>query len=206
MKYNLLHKLISYTLRIAYHLLYHPFAWAYDFVAAAVSWGYWQEWVRTTLDFLEGPRVLEIGFGPGHLQGWLTEGGIAAFGVDTSPQMARRARKQAKNLSQAFSQAIPFPASYFDQVVTTFPSNTILHFDTFQEAWRVLKLGGRLIVLPIAWTHLFREKDPFEKASALSNHLLERFSKAGFNPRVERITQNSWSLILIIGRKISVNS
>lgn len=186
----------------AYHLLYHPFAWAYDFVAALVSWGYWQKWVRITLDFLEGPRVLEIGFGPGHLQRWLTEGGIGAFGVDTSPKMAQRAQKQAHNLSLAFSQALPYPDSQFDQVVSTFPSNTILHTSTYQEAWRVLKPGGRLIILPIAWTHLVRKNNRLEKPIPWGDHVIEQFSEAGFNARAERVTHKSWSLVIIIGEKL----
>ncbi len=193
-----MHKnLRSTILNFAYDLLYHPFAWAYDFVAASVSWGYWQEWVRITLDFLEGPRVLELGFGPGHLQRWLTERGISAFGVDTSSQMANIARKRANQLSLAFSQALPFPNTHFDQIVATFPSNTILHLNTIREAWRVIKPGGRFIVLPIAWTHRIRKQNPLP----WDDQLLDHFSKAGFKARTERVTRNSWSLVIIIAEK-----
>ena len=39
-------KLIAHLLRIFFHLLYHPFAWTYDFIAWAVSLGRWKDWVK----------------------------------------------------------------------------------------------------------------------------------------------------------------
>ena len=59
--------LIQILLQPIFHLLYHQFAWTYDFVAAFVSLGRWQDWVDAVVPFMSG-RVLEIGFGPGHLQ------------------------------------------------------------------------------------------------------------------------------------------
>ena len=48
--------------------LYTQMAWTYDLVAAVVSVGMWTSWVRSTLTYLNGPQVLELGHGPGHLQ------------------------------------------------------------------------------------------------------------------------------------------
>ena len=55
-------------MRFVFYLLYHPFAFAYDLVAAAVSLGRWKKWVLSVVPFLEGNQILEIGHGPGHLQ------------------------------------------------------------------------------------------------------------------------------------------
>ena len=73
-------------LRFFFHQLYHGFAWTYDFVAASVSIGRWRGWVLTALPYLEGPRVLELGHGPGHLQLALFESGLAPLGLDASRQ------------------------------------------------------------------------------------------------------------------------
>ena len=77
-------------LSLFFHLLYHQFAWTYDFVATSVSLGRWQGWALQAQPFLRG-RVLEIGFGPGHLQVALNQAGLAAFGLDESRQMSRQA-------------------------------------------------------------------------------------------------------------------
>ena len=71
-------------LRFFFKLLYHQFAFAYDFVAATVSVGRWQDWVSSILPFLAGTRILEIGFGPGHLQRHLLRRGLTVVGIDES--------------------------------------------------------------------------------------------------------------------------
>jgi ubiquinone/menaquinone biosynthesis C-methylase UbiE len=209
---DLRQKVLSRVLKIAYHLLYHQFAWAYDAVADIVSLGSWREWVRCILPFVDGERVLELGYGPGHLQRWLTEGGVATFGVDASPQMARRAKKQASNLSLADAQKLPYPKACFDQVVATFPSNTILSKQALSESRRVLVPGGTLIMLPLAWTHGMRGKNIFQKSTvglwqtraqvaSWDERYLKRFSEAGFQTRAEQIRTTSWSLVIILAQK-----
>jgi ubiquinone/menaquinone biosynthesis C-methylase UbiE len=70
-----------------FNLLYHQFAWSYDFIASLVSLGNWKRWIITVLPHLEGPRVLELGHGPGHLQRALLNKGINTFGIDESRSM-----------------------------------------------------------------------------------------------------------------------
>jgi ubiquinone/menaquinone biosynthesis C-methylase UbiE len=60
--------IIQRFMRVFFHLLYHPFAFTYDLVAAVVSFGHWKDWGMTVLPFIEGTRILELGHGPGHLQ------------------------------------------------------------------------------------------------------------------------------------------
>lgn len=64
---NLFSTVFIKILKTFFYLLYHRFAWAYDFVATSVSVGMWDEWVFSVLPALEGPIVLELGHGPGHL-------------------------------------------------------------------------------------------------------------------------------------------
>lgn len=148
------------VLRLFFHLLYHEFAWTYDLVAWIVSAGRWKDWIYTSLPYLEGPNVLELGHGPGHLLLALAEKGINTVGVDGSPQMSRQAnhRLQKKfpsklpaHLIRARTPGLPLASRSFDQVVATFPTEYIFEINTLREVMRILKPGGSLIVIPVAW-------------------------------------------------------
>lgn len=163
-------RLLARLLTFFFRMLYHPFAWTYDLVAAAVSLGQWKRWVFEAEQMLKGKRVLELGFGPGHLQARLAGGGYQVFGLDESAQMARQAggRLRKKNLtprlSRGLAQALPFPTGAFDSVVATFPTQYIVDPATLTEIYRVLRPGGRLVVLFSAW---ITGKSAPEKALAL---------------------------------------
>lgn len=143
-------------LTLFFDLLYHPFAWTYDFVAAVVSLGRWRGWVLQALPYLSG-RVLEIGFGPGHLQVALQQAGLAAFGLDESRPMARQAGRRLHKqnypvrLAHGYAQFLPFRGETFDCVAATFPSEYIFEAHTLAEIRRVLRPGGRLVIIPSAW-------------------------------------------------------
>ena len=149
-------RMILSLLRAIYSLLYHQFAWTYDLVAGVVSLGRWKEWVNASLPYLSG-RVLELGYGPGHLQIALHDQGLSTFGVDESWQMSHlagiRFRKQGlvPPLTIGYAQDLPFPRQAFDSVVTTFPSEYIFEPQTLKEIRRVLLPEGRLVIVPTAW-------------------------------------------------------
>ena len=143
-------------LAIFFQLFYHSFAWTYDFVAAAVSLGRWQTWAMQVRPFMSG-RVLEIGFGPGHLQIALNADGLAVFGLDESRQMSRQATRRLRKVKyprriiQGYAQKLPFPHGDFDRVVATFPSEFIFEEPTLREIHRVLRPAGELVIVPSAW-------------------------------------------------------
>jgi ubiquinone/menaquinone biosynthesis C-methylase UbiE len=169
---------VKIILRFFFKLLYHQLAFTYDLVAAAVSLGRWKDWVTSILPFIEGRRVLEIGFGPGHLQRLLLSRGLLAIGIDESPQMARLAKhnlanqissatqfvaeRQSQsatlrkseytqiNLTRGLAQHLPFRDHSFDTIVATFPAEYITESETLAEVRRCLSDGGRFIVLPVA--------------------------------------------------------
>ena len=153
-------------LRFFFRLLYHQFAFTYDLVAATVSFNRWKDWVMMVVPFIEGPRVLEIGHGPGHLQRVLLSRNLFAVGIDESAQMGRLAKQNLKrffhsgrsskphpaytqiNLTRGIAQKLPFSNGSFDTVVATFPAEYIYDPLTLTEAGRVLKPGGGFVILP----------------------------------------------------------
>ncbi|HTP09009.1 MAG TPA: methyltransferase domain-containing protein [Anaerolineae bacterium] len=139
--------------KFGFRLLYHELAFTYDAVAWLVSLGQWQAWGRTALDRVRGPRVLEIGHGPGHLLVALARSGRQAIGIDLSPQMGRLAQQNMRRAGvhaptvQCRVQALPFRSGAFDSVVSTFPTDYIADVATLREVQRVTNERGRLVVV-----------------------------------------------------------
>ena len=203
-------------LKIFYYLLYHPFATLYDLVASIVSFGQWTNWIESVVPFVTGDTVLEIGFGPGHLQEMLSKPGRTNLGVDASQQMVRIAyRRMSKSgypphLSRAFSQKLPFPNNSFTSVVITFPSEYIYSRETLSEVMRVLDQSGRLILLPAVWIKpdslnskfsqfLFRSTRQVPK---WNEHWLEPFLEVGFNLNsINWINQKSSRVLVLVLQK-----
>ncbi|MBN2386105.1 MAG: methyltransferase domain-containing protein [Anaerolineales bacterium] len=211
-------RLILLLLRPIFHLLYHQFAWTYDVVAATVSLGRWQRWVLTALEFLEGPRTLELGFGPGHLQGVMQTAGLQPFGLDRSPQMLRqaarrlRAQGQTPRLLRGYAQFAPFRDGAFQSVVATFPSEYIFDPATLAEVRRLLAPGGRLVVIPAAWitgtgvlerlaAWLFRVTGQATAVRTLRPIVEARFVAAGFEVASEFVEFPGSQVLVLVARK-----
>jgi len=155
--YFLLKLIIKLYLKAA-ELLYHQFAWVYEFVAWAVSFGYWSRWRRDAVDYLTPGSILEIGFGTGELLTEMGEQGYEVSGLELSSDMHRiTQRKLRKNelcipRIQASTEAIPIKSRSFNNVLSTFPSQYITSSDTLKEIRRVLDKDGRLVVTGLSVT------------------------------------------------------
>lgn len=134
-------------------LLYGPFAWTYDAVAWLVSFGYWSRWRLDSIDYLRAGSVLETGFGTGALLLALAERGFEVTGLEPSHQMQRMTGRRLEQFHLPIrrvwgrSEAMPFRADCFDNVLSTFPSNYILDDRTIREVFRILNSDGRWVVL-----------------------------------------------------------
>ena len=185
-------------MKLFFHLLYHQFAWSYDYVAAIVSAGSWNKWVYSASDYIKNGRTLELGHGPGHLQLHLMKlNKMNIFGLDSSKQMskitARRLRKHNSPLKLVLGNAktLPYSSGCFDQVVSTFPSEYIFSYDTLSEIKRVLNPEGCILILFQAqftnnkllsrlMDQLFRITGQFNEITDLNQErLLEPFRKSG---------------------------
>jgi ubiquinone/menaquinone biosynthesis C-methylase UbiE len=217
---SLIERAIYGGLRLFFRLLYHEFAWSYDFVSAAVSRGQWQRWIRATLPYLSGPRVLELGPGPGHLQIALHENSIEVHGLEASRQMAQRAARSARQKGYSsqvvigLAQWAPYASEVFNQVVATFPTDYIIHPRTIQEIYRMLTPGGCLVLLPFAW---ITGKSPLEQALAalfrithqsppkaeekLLQESAQFLEEVGLDAHSEIIPLDGSKVLLVIARK-----
>ena len=93
-------------------------------------------------------NVLEVGCGTGnYILALQSLAGCGGWGIDPSEQMLSRARQRSGEARFQLGKAerLDFPADYFDLV---FSVDVIHHVGDrpayFQEAYRVLRLGGRI--------------------------------------------------------------
>ena len=214
-KPGILVRFLSYFLRVFFGLLYHQMAWTYDLVAATVSIGRWNDWVRSVLPDLTGPSILELGHGPGHLQKSMKRSRVHIFGLDRSRQMGRIASRRLKraglpvSLVNGISQMLPFPNRVFHQIVATFPSEYIVNPHTLAEIYRVLTPGGTFVTIPVAWiggeswldkaaAWLFRVTG---QAGDWDDAYLEPLHKTGFTTSIEYRKIRKSTVLVVLATK-----
>lgn len=201
-------------IKFGFRLLYYELAFTYDAVAWLVSLGQWRAWGRTALSRVQGPRVLEIGYGPGHLLIALARSGRQPIGIDLSPQMGRLAQENLRRAGvhvpqvRCRAQALPFRSGEFDSVVATFPSEYIGDAATLHEVQRVTNERGRLIVVfgaqligrepskvLIEWLYRItgQREVKFDEESI--------FDRVGMPTRIETETIGSSTVTLVVAEK-----
>lgn len=205
----------SRLLAFGFRLLYNELAWLYDPVSWVVSAGRWQRWRRTVLPFLPpGDRVLEVGFGPGHLLADLSLRGYRPFGLDPSAAMIRQAKRRLRRLGspahlcRGKASALPFAPQAFAAIVVTFPTAFVYDPGWMAEAARVLQAGGRLVVVEIA---SFRRDVPLFRPLEWLYHITGQrgpapdlpglLCGAGLEAWREQILVNGSTVGLVLGEK-----
>jgi len=112
---------------------------------------------RIAQELPEGGRVLEVAPGPGYFCVELAKlGPYAVTGVDLSADMVRIAREKAAaagvqvEFEQGNSSNLPFPRETFDFLVCRAAfKNFAQPVKALQEMYRVLKPGGRALVIDL---------------------------------------------------------
>lgn len=186
--------------------------------------GQWRVWQRLAIPRLRGGDVLEVGCGIGKLLADMVERGYRCQAIDRSPQMVEATRRELRQrrlrggpeiVRVGSVQALPFGDATFDNVVSTFPTTYITEPIALREMRRVLRPGGRLIVvlaaslLPgrVAFAPLValqrivygrRAMDAQEQSEPqLAAGLLARMRMAGFTTRLEREDGPFWVAYVI---------
>jgi ubiquinone/menaquinone biosynthesis C-methylase UbiE len=204
--------LIQRFMRVFFHLLYHPFAFAYDLVAATVSFGKWTDWTKSVIPYINGTHILELGHGPGHLQRILLDLKLDPVAMDESAQMGNLAKRnigKPHKLTRGLAQYLPFANDSFDCIVSTFPTEYIFNAQTISEIRRCLSDGGRLIVLPVAWPksrflnwlYQVTGEIPADGQASIQEKMMEPFIKSGFKTKIEIVELQSSSLMIIVANK-----
>jgi len=208
-----------------FHLLYHQFAWTYDVVSSVVSLGQWREWAACGLPFVSGPRVLEVGHGPGHMLAALRERGFDATGLDLSPQMGRIARRRLAGgdgparLVRGRAQALPFADASFDGALATFPTAYIIAPATVAALHRILHPGARLVVVPgaqltgggpvvraIDWLYAITgQRDAPDDSTTEDEFWTRALAGPGFAVRRHTVTLPASVVTVIVAERLSVS-
>jgi arsenite methyltransferase len=123
-----------------------------------------------------GERVLDIGCGPGYLASEMAEVvGDEGFvlGVDPSPAMLAIAARRAASgmvLAEGDALSLPAPDGSFDAAVSTQVYEYVADIaGALAEARRVLKPGGRLLILDTDWDSIvWRSSDDARMARVLA--------------------------------------
>ena len=126
---------------------------------------------RIAKDLPQGGSVLEIAPGPGYLCIELAKlGPFAIRGVDLSQAMVKIARKKAAeagvkvDFEQGNASSLPYPRETFDFLVCRAAfKNFAQPVQALQEMWRVLKPGGRGLIVDLrrnaSWADVSRAVD-----------------------------------------------
>jgi demethylmenaquinone methyltransferase/2-methoxy-6-polyprenyl-1,4-benzoquinol methylase len=140
--------------------VFHSVASRYDLMNDVMSAGLHRLWKRFTIEssgVLPGNRVLDIAGGSGDLSRLFAKkvgklGQVILTDINASMLAVGRDRMLDEGLAvpaaQCDAEKLPFPDNYFDCVSVAFGLRNMTHKDrALKEMYRVLKPGGRLLVL-----------------------------------------------------------
>lgn len=159
--------------------------------------------VTGLLELKANKKILDIGCGTGTLtikiaQRFEDEAASLVVGLDAAGKMIKIARKKSLGLKNVrfdivTAEELTYPDEYFDSAVSTFFFHHVnfgLKQKVLQEAWRVLKKNGELIIADVdipgslwgwicAWSgyFLFNQEEIREN---IEGKLREAFDGSGF--------------------------
>jgi demethylmenaquinone methyltransferase/2-methoxy-6-polyprenyl-1,4-benzoquinol methylase len=156
--------------------VFHSVASKYDLMNDVMSAGLHRGWKRFAVEISgvsSGEKVLDIAGGSGDLSKLFarkvgTAGQVILTDINASMLSVGRDRVLDAGLNvpalQCDAEKLPFPDHYFDCVIVAFGLRNMTHKDlALAEMQRVLKVGGRLLVLEFSkiWQPLSKVYDVY---------------------------------------------
>jgi len=150
--------------------VFHSVANKYDFMNDLMSFGVHRLWKRFTIGLSgirRGQRVLDLAGGTGDLAKQIatlvgSTGEVVLGDINDSMLQEGRARLDNAGLLgnihyvQANAESLPFPDNHFDCVTIAFGLRNVTDKDkALASIYRVIKPGGRLLVLEFSKPHDF---------------------------------------------------
>ena len=142
--------------------VFHSVASQYDLMNDLMSLGVHRLWKRFAIDLCgirKGHRVLDLAGGTGDLAEKIsrlvgTQGEVILADINNSMLKVARDRLLDRGIfenltiMQADAEQLPFTENYFDRIIIGFGLRNVTHKEkALQSMFRVLKPGGRLLVL-----------------------------------------------------------
>jgi demethylmenaquinone methyltransferase/2-methoxy-6-polyprenyl-1,4-benzoquinol methylase len=142
--------------------VFHSVAEKYDVMNDMMSFGIHRLWKRYTIEMSgakQGQRILDIAGGTGDLAAKFSEivgdsGEVVLADINASMLEVGRRRLIDKGLFnnlkfvQANAECLPFPDNHFDLITIAFGLRNVTEKEkALQSMYRILKPGGRLLVL-----------------------------------------------------------
>ncbi|MDP3087021.1 MAG: bifunctional demethylmenaquinone methyltransferase/2-methoxy-6-polyprenyl-1,4-benzoquinol methylase UbiE [Methylotenera sp.] len=156
--------------------VFHSVANKYDLMNDVMSAGLHRGWKRFAVEISgvgEGDKVLDIAGGSGDLSKLFAkkvgaDGKVILTDINSSMLGVGRDRMLDAGLNvpalQCDAEKLPFPDNHFDCVIVAFGLRNMTHKDlALAEMQRVLKIGGRLLVLEFSkvWQPLSKLYDVY---------------------------------------------
>jgi demethylmenaquinone methyltransferase/2-methoxy-6-polyprenyl-1,4-benzoquinol methylase len=134
----------------------------YDFLNRLLSFGidrHWRKIAVRLIKFSEGGRILDVATGTGDVAleiARITPDSVRITGADFSSEMVRLGAEKISasryagriDFKVAPCEDLPFPSNTFDSVTIAFGIRNVVDRRLgLAELWRVIKPGGRLVIL-----------------------------------------------------------
>lgn len=124
----------------------------YDRMNHLMTAGLDRRWRKSAVQGLHG-KVLDVACGTGDMAVELLRQGCSVTGVDLSKEMMAIAKQKAPQAEYRLADAerLPFGDASFDAVTCAFGVRNFVHLEQgLHEMLRVLKPGGRMVILELA--------------------------------------------------------